>query len=120
MKGHLRGIKPRAFTIPNQALAWMQSMPDFVAAARQSNKGFREHLIDIAEEAKVTLPKNVGRKTFCTMFEAAHHDSNALSAIVGNTEDIRDRHYNGVAKPQDGRDYFAILPTATISAAGAD
>ena len=71
-KGSTRGVKPRAFTIPNQALAWMQSMPDFV--------------------------------------EAAHHDSNALSAIVGNTEDVRDHHYNGVAKPQEGRDYFDILP----------
>lgn len=112
VKGHLRGIKPRAFSIPAQALAWMQSMGDgFLAAARTPNPKFRQGLRAAAEEAKASLPGNAGRHTFCTMFEAVHHDSNALSAIVGNTEDIRDRHYNGVAKPQEGRDYFAILPS---------
>ena len=110
-KGSTRGVKPRAFTIPNQALAWMQSMPDFVEAARTRNKNFRDHIVDAAKSAGIgDLPINAGRHTFCTMFEAAHHDSNALSAIVGNTEDVRDHHYNGVAKPQEGRDYFNILP----------
>ena len=109
-KGYTRGIKPRAFTIPEQAFAWMKSMPDFLAAARTRNPHFREHLKAVATEVGVALPENAGRHTFCTMFEAAHHDTNALTAIVGNTESIRDRHYNGVAKPQDGRDYFAIMP----------
>ena len=109
-KGYTRGIKPRAFTIPDQAFAWMKSMPDFVTAARTPNRKFRDHLRAAATEAGVALPENAGRHTFCTMFEAAHHDANALTAIVGNTESIRDRHYNGVAKPQDGRDYFAIMP----------
>lgn len=109
-KGYTRGIKPRAFTIPEQAFVWMKSMPDFLAAARTRNPHFREHLKAVANETGVALPENAGRHTFCTMFEAAHHDTNALTAIVGNTESIRDRHYNGVAKPQDGRDYFAIMP----------
>ncbi|MBO7685244.1 MAG: hypothetical protein J6V72_02600 [Kiritimatiellae bacterium] len=113
VKGHLRGIMPRSFTIPAQALAWMKSMPDFVGAARTQNNKFREHLVDAAKEAGVKLPENAGRHTFCTMFEAAHHDSNALSAIVGNSEDVRKHHYNGVAKPQDGRSYFAIMPGET-------
>jgi integrase len=111
VKGYTRGIKPRAFTIPEQALAWMRSMPDFIAAARTPNTHFREHLKAVATKAGVDLPDNAGRHTFCTMFEAAHHDSNALTAIVGNTESIRDRHYNGIAKPQEGRDYFAIMPS---------
>ena len=115
-KGSTRGVKPRAFTIPNQALAWMQSMPDFVEAARTRNKNFRDHIVDAAKSAGIgELPINAGRHTFCTMFEAAHHDSNALSAIVGNTEDVRDHHYNGVAKPQEGRDYFDILPSGCTS-----
>ena len=114
-KGSTRGIKPRAFTIPNQALAWMQSMLDFAEAVRTPNKYFRDHLLEIARAIGVNLPKNAGRHTFCTMFEAAHHDSNALSAIVGNSEEIRDRHYNGVAKPQEGRDYFKILPSGCTS-----
>lgn len=112
VKGHLRGIMPRSFTIPTQALAWMKSMPDFVAAARTPNRKFRDGLRSAAKEADVALPENAGRHTFCTMFEAAHHDSNALSAIVGNSEDVRKHHYNGVAKPQDGRAYFTILPSS--------
>ena len=117
-KGYTRGIKPRAFTIPDQALAWMKSMPDFVAAARTPNKKFRKHLLAAASEVNVYLPENAGRHTFCTMFEAAHHDANALTAIAGNTEDVRDRHYNGVAKPQDGRDYFAIMPSGRQAEGG--
>ena len=112
VKGQTRGIKPRAFTIPAQALAWMQSMGGgFLAAAQTPNPKFRRHLVAISKKEGIDLTKNAGRHTFCTMFEAAHHDSNALSAIVGNTRDIRDRHYNGVAKPQEGRDYFVILPS---------
>lgn len=112
VKGASRGIKPRAFTIPPQALAWMRSMPNFEKAVREpSNKKFREELVSAAKEAGVYLPENAGRHTFCTMFEAAYHDSNALSAIVGNSEDVRSHHYNGVAKPPEGRAYFAILPS---------
>jgi site-specific recombinase XerD len=112
-KGSTRGIRPRAFTIPEQALAWMRSMPDFAAAVRTPNWNFRDHLVEAGNEAGVRVPENAGRHTFCTMFDAAHHDDNALSAIAGNTPSIRDKHYNGVAKPQDGRDYFAIMPAVS-------
>ena len=108
-KGVSKGIKPRAFTIPEQALAWMTAF-DFMDGATTRNAQFRRHLVDAAETAKIKLTKNAGRHTFITMFEAVHHDSNALTAIVGNTDDVRGRNYNGVELRTEGESYFAILP----------
>lgn len=108
-KGVSKGIKPRAFVIPEQALAWMTAF-DFMDGATTRNKQFRRHLVEAAEAAKVKPPKNAGRHTFITMFEAVHHDANALTAIVGNTDDVRSKSYNGVELAPEGRAYFAILP----------
>ena len=108
-KGSLRGVRPRAFRIPEQAEAWMRSF-NFLSAVRTPNPSFREHLTARADEAGVALPKNAGRHTFITMFESVHHDANALSAIVGNTESVRARCYNGVELEREGKAYFAILP----------
>ena len=108
-KGVSKGIRPRAFVIPEQALAWMTAF-DFMDGATTRNKQFRRHLVEAAEAAKVKLPKNAGRHTFITMFEAVHHDANALTAIVGNTDDVRSKSYNGVELAPEGRAYFAILP----------
>ena len=85
---------------------------DFLAAVQEPNPSFREHLVARAKEAKIALPKNAGRHTFITMFEAAHHDTNALSGIVGNTDAVRSKSYNGVELEREGRAYFQIMPTA--------
>ena len=113
-KGVSKGIKPRAFTIPEQALAWMRSF-DFMDGATTRNKQFRRHLVDAADAAKAKLTKNAGRHTFITMFEAVHHDANALTAIVGNTDDVRARNYNGVELRAEGEAYFAIMPSASVA-----
>ena len=110
VKGHLRGIKPRSFTIPAQALAWMQSF-DFMAAIMQPNRKFRDHLVRHAKALKISLPENVGRHTFITMHAAAYHDQAMLSSIAGNTEDVRSRNYDGLTDEEEGRAYFeTILP----------
>ena len=111
-KGVSKGIKPRAFVIPEQAIAWMRAF-DFMDGATTRNKQFRRHLVDAAEAAKAKLTRNAGRHTFITMFEAVHHDANALTAIVGNTDDVRARNYNGVELAPEGRAYFAIMPLAS-------
>lgn len=108
-KGSTRGIRPRAFRIPEQAEAWMRSF-DFMGAVRTPNPSFREHLLARAKEADIDLPKNAGRHTFITMYEAAHHDTNALSGIVGNTDAVRSKSYNGVELEREGKAYFAIMP----------
>ena len=109
-KGSSRGVRPRAFKIPDQAFAWMESF-DFLTAVMKPNYSFREHLIKYAKEAGITLPKNAGRHTFITMYEAAHHDEKALSGIAGNTEGVRSRSYNGVEIEREGKAYFEIMPT---------
>ena len=108
-KGVSRGIRPRAFTIPDQAIAWMTAF-DFMDGATTRNKHFRRHLVDAADAAKAKLTKNAGRHTFITMFEAVHHDANALTAIVGNTDDVRSKSYNGVELRSEGEAYFRMLP----------
>ena len=110
-KGLSKGIRPRTFVIPEQALTWMRAF-DFMDGATMRNAQFRRHLVDAARAAKVNLTKNAGRHTFITMFEAVHHDANALTAIVGNTDDVRSRSYNGVELKAEGEAYFAIMPVA--------
>lgn len=113
-KGATKGIQPRVFTIPNTAYAWMQSF-DFMDAVMKPNNKFREHLRKIAKAAGVKkLPENCGRHTFCTMFDAAYHDQAQLTAIAGNTEDIRAKHYNGLATEKEGREFFDILPSTPL------
>lgn len=108
-KGYLKGIKPRAFTIPDTALAWMRSF-DFLESVKRPNRKFREHMVDVAKDVKVALPKNAGRHTFITMFSAAFKDQATLTKIAGNSEDVRSNSYDGLVSEKEGREYFAILP----------
>lgn len=108
-KGATKGIRPRAFTIPPQALIWMKSF-DFKNAVMIPNNDFRRHLVRYAKAAGVELPKNAGRHTFITMHAAAYHDQNLLSSIVGNTEGVRANSYDGVEVEKNGKTYFSITP----------
>lgn len=110
-KGFTSGKRPRAFTIPETAQAWIRSF-DFDAAIRVKDKRFRRHLVRYAAEAKITLPENAGRHTFITMFAAAYHDQKLLESIVGNTEGVRANSYDGVESERNGKAYFAITPEA--------
>lgn len=109
-KGWTRGIRPRTFTIPEQAMAWIKSF-DFMRGIMKPNPEFRRRMWKkYLKNADIELPKNAGRHTFCTMFEAVYHDQAKLSGIVGNTEDIRATNYNGVASEKEGKEFFSILP----------
>ena len=109
-KGASKGVKPRSFTIPNTALAWMQSF-DFMSAVMLKNNKVRDHLVKRAKEAGIkSLPENAGRHTFITMHAAAYHDQNLLTNIAGNTDDVRSEHYDGLTFENEGKAYFSILP----------
>ena len=112
-KGSSKGVRPRSFTIPNTALAWMQSF-DFMSAVKIENEKFREHLKKRAMEAGIELPQNAGRHTFITMHAAAFHDQNLLTNIAGNTDDVRSDHYDGLTFEDEGKSYFDILPTGSL------
>ena len=109
VKGATNGADPRAFTISEQAIAWMRSF-DFKDAVRRKNKKFRRHLVLWAKKADVKLPKNAGRHTFITMHAAAYHDQALLTSLVGNTEGVRVKSYNGVEVEKNGKAYFDIKP----------
>lgn len=115
-KGSTKNVQPRVFTIPDQAYAWMQSF-NFMEAVMKPNKNFRQHLVDAAKAVGINrLPENCGRHTFCTMFDAAFHDNIKLTAIAGNSEDVRAKHYNGLATEKEGKMFFTILPSRKVSA----
>lgn len=108
-KGATKGVRPRAFTIPEPALSWMRAF-DFDAAVMRPNDLFRRHLLSYAKDAGIELPANAGRHTFITMYAAAYHDQSKLTSIVGNTEGVRANSYDGVEIEANGRAYFAITP----------
>lgn len=109
-KGATKNVQPRVFTIPDQAYAWMKSF-NFMEAVMKPNNRFRQHLLSASKAAGITkLPENCGRHTFCTMFDAAFHDNIKLTAIAGNSEDVRMKHYNGLATEKEGKMFFTILP----------
>lgn len=110
-KGATKGIQPRVFTIPDIAYEWMKTF-DFMTAAMKQNVKFRRHLVEISEKIGITIPANCGRHTFCTFHDAVYHDPAALTAIVGNSEDVRAKHYNGLSTEKEGRKFFAIMPSA--------
>lgn len=110
-KGATKGIQPRVFTIPDIAYRWMRSF-DFMSAVMKQNTQFRRHLVDISEKIGISIPANCGRHTFCTFHDAVYHDPAALTAIVGNSDDVRKKHYNGLATEKEGREFFSILPDA--------
>lgn len=109
VKGSTKGIRPRAFNIPEPALSWMRAF-DFNRAVMTSNNQFRRHLLKHAAKANVRLPGNAGRHTFITMYAAAYHDQVRLTNIVGNTEGVRANSYDGVEIEANGKAYFAITP----------
>lgn len=113
-KGHTKGVQPRSFTIPQQALAWMLYFGtrgvSFMDAIAVRNKQFRVHICALADKLGFKMPSDAGRHTFCTMYDAVHHDPVRLRAIVGNDEKVRANHYNGLTFEDEGREYFKILP----------
>ena len=110
-KGSTKGVQPRIFTIPDIAYRWMTSF-DFMSAAKIQNKKFRRHLVEISKKIGITIPENCGRHTFCTFHDAVYHNPAVLDAIVGNSEHVRKKHYNGLATEKEGREFFSILPDA--------
>lgn len=114
-KGSTKNVQPRVFTIPDQAYAWMKSF-NFMEAVMKPNDNFRKHLKKVASAVGIKhLPENCGRHTFCTMFDAAFHDNVQLTAIAGNSEDVRAKHYNGLATEKEGKLFFTILPPSRAS-----
>ena len=110
VKGLTKGIKPRCFTIPDQAVKWMESFP-FMDGLHGVNPHTVDRMREFAHGIGVELPKNCGRKSFITMHRAMWNDPNRLGAIVGNSEEVRDTTYIGLASKAEADAYFSVLPS---------
>lgn len=111
-KGFIKGIKPRAFDIPDTAYAWMRSF-NFEEAVSQ----IREHTVDrvyaIGRGAGADIPKNCGRHSFITHHVVAYGSLERTLLIAGTSEGMSEDHYRSLRSESEGREYFSVLPTST-------
>lgn len=110
-KGFQKGIRPRAFHIPANALAWMKSF-DFAWGVSHIIPHTTDNISAAAKDAGLAIPHNAGRHTFITMHCAAYGDPSKTEAIVGTSAQMRAKNYMGLASKADGEAFFAIMPKA--------
>lgn len=108
-KGFQKGIRPRAFHIPANALAWMKSF-DFEAGVRRITEKTSLFIAQEMRDAGSKIPNNACRHTFITMHCAAYGDPAKTEAIVGTSATMRARNYMGLASKKDGEAFFSIMP----------
>lgn len=108
-KGFQKGIRPRAFHIPENALAWMKSF-DFDIGVRGITDKTSMYITREMRLAGEKIPNNAGRHTFITMHCAAYGDPSRTEAIVGTSATMRAQNYMGLASKKDGEAFFSIMP----------
>lgn len=113
-KGFQLGRRPRAFHIPETALAWMKSF-DFMSAVKRITKDTKIDLYKFVRANGVKVFQNYGRHTFITYHVAAYGDPAKTQAIVGTSEKMRAENYCGLASKADGEAFFAIMPSSAQS-----
>lgn len=109
-KGYQKGIRPRAFHIPANALAWMKSF-DFAWGLARVNPHTSDRISAVAKDNGIRYVHNAGRHSFITMHCAAYGDPAKTEAIVGTSSAMRAAHYMGLASKAEGEAYFSIFPT---------
>ena len=114
VKGYTKGRAPRAFQIPPNALAWMQSF-DYEKAVKFITEQTTKRIAAIAEGAGVETFRNFARHSFITYHVAAYGDPARTQAMVGTSSRMLADHYRGLASKKDGEAFFAIHPTSRPS-----
>lgn len=109
VKGYTKGRAPRAFQIPPNALAWMQSF-DYEKAVKFITEQTTKRIATIADSVGVETFRNFARHSFITYHVAAYGDPAKTQAMVGTSSKMRADHYCGLASKKDGEAFFAILP----------
>lgn len=62
-------------------------------------------------------PNNAARHSYASYHLALHEDSARTSSQLGHTNNaVLYRHYREIARPEDGKDYFDIMPNNVIPA----
>lgn len=109
VKRYTQGAHPRSFTIPDNALAWMQSF-DFLSAWKQITTKTIDGIIATAESVGIEYPRNAARHSFITHHYAAYESLDRTCKIAGTSAAMVKDNYSGLGKQPDGLAYFNIMP----------
>lgn len=116
-KGYQKGIRPRSFQIPENALAWMRSF-DFIGGVSRIDTKTRRYIGMLAKKNGLAIPDNAGRHSFITYHVAAFGDPSKTEGIVGTSTTMRCSNYMGLASRRDGLAYFGIMPSSRTVTSG--
>lgn len=103
--------KRRMVPIPPNAIAWLRLCqrggdPETVIP--------RDHARHIAEfyqkSGLASPPRNVLRHTAATMMLARGDAPHAVASALGNSVEILESHYKGLASPAEAAEYFSVIP----------
>ena len=97
----------RVVTLPENLLTWIAPLSQCTGAIAPSR--FREKLEKHRKEISLKKwPHDVLRHSFCTYHIALHQNEHLTAQQAGNSPQILRAHYDAVATPEEGRQYFAI------------
>jgi len=115
--------KKRAVELSDNLLAWLAPFrsrtgrifaPEGVEFnpkdTRNLEDSYTYRLAEVAEAAKVALPKNVLRHTAITYRDAFTGDLTGTAAWAGNTPIVIEENYRGAATRDDALKVYAIMP----------
>ena len=113
----------RAVELPPVLLEWLAPYRDrkgrmFAPAdvhfdpkdTRAIEDAYTYRLAQLAEDAKLVLPKNVLRHTAITYREAFTGDTQATALWAGNSPKVIEQHYRGAATKDDAVKFYALKP----------
>jgi len=115
--------KKRAVDLSDALLEWLAPFrersgpifaPEGVTFDAMDTRGIENaytyRLSQVAEAAKVTLPKNVLRHTAITYRDALTGDLAGTASWAGNSVKVIEEHYRGAATKADALQFYAIKP----------
>lgn len=114
-KGWTQGRKPRMFTIPPNAAAWLKWSWDGSENFCYDISSIYRILEVMAKELKIKLPRNAGRHTFITMHVAAFELPETTDNMTGTSSNMRSTHYQGLVSKKEAEEFFSIMPLAVES-----
>jgi site-specific recombinase XerD len=116
---------PRAVEMPEALLQWMATLTPRagrILALKDVNFDPRDtrgvedaytyRVSQLAEVAKVVLPKNVLRHTAITYREALTNDLLSTARWAGHTAEVLERYYRGAATRADAEKFYSLRPPA--------
>lgn len=109
-KGWTQGRKPRLFSMPENAVAWIRWGWDGRGEFCLCIAAIYRIIDETAAMLKIKIPKNAGRHSFITYHVAAYETPETTDHITGTSGNMRSSHYQGLTTRQEGKDYFNVFP----------